>query len=203
MGLSFLPAGCRAGAGAGTETTGVVATGVDAGVGVAVGRVADVAAKELSEDGTATSLLITTGTPVGADNSTAGTGEEKGVEVIDNAGVETGTRARAASGIGVEAGNPKDGAIAKGFADPVTDAGIPPILGEAEDCDNRKKGAAATKLLPALLDGTEEPKPVFDPKIEGFCASDDGFEKPNDEETGTDKGAGVKEDPMGCVKVLD
>lgn len=203
MGLSFLPGACRPGAG--TGTTGVVATGVNAGVGVAVGRVADVPAEELSEDGTASSLRTTTGTFVGAENSTAGTGEEKGVEAIDNAGVRAGTRARAAaaSGVGVEAGNPKDGAMAKGFVDPVTAAGIPPILGEAEDCDNRKKGAAATKLLPALLDGIEEPKPVFDPKIEGFCASDDGFEKPNDEDTGTDKGAGVKEDPMGCVKVLD
>lgn len=165
LGLSFLPAACRAGAGTGTGTTGVVATGVDAGVGLGVRRLADAAAEELSVDDTASSLL-TTRTSAGADNAT-GTGEENGVEAIDNAG--TGTRA--ASSVG--AGNPKEGAIAKGFADPVTAPEIPPILGEAEDCDNRKKGAAATKLLPALLDGTEEPKPVspkvlFDPKIEGF-----------------------------------
>ena len=40
LGLSFLPAACRAGAG--TGTTGVVAAGV--GVGVGVGRPVDVAA---------------------------------------------------------------------------------------------------------------------------------------------------------------
>lgn len=137
--------------------------------------------------------LLSIGTAAACES--VGTEEEKGVGAAGTAG--------AASGVGRAAA----GVTAKGLMAPVT-AGAMPILGDAEDCPSRKKGAAAPKLLPALPADTEEPKLVsprglLDPKIEGFWASEEGFEKPNEEDGGTDKGAGVKVDPMGCVNVLD
>ena len=139
------------------------------------------------------SCLLSRGTVAACES--IGAEEEKGVWAADTAG--------AASGVGRAAA----GVTAKGLTAPVTAAAIP-ILGDADDCPSRKKGAAAPKLLPALPAAIEEPKLVspkglLDPKVEGFWASEEGFEKPNEEDVGTVKEAGMKVDPMGCVNVLD